>query len=505
MSNPWEINEPTDDELWSELGDAVDARKQEIYFMLGHRTFHAQRYEAALALFEQSLELSEKLSYTREKYFSLQWMTRCHRELKNWDKVSEIFALIEGSAVPELEAEDLAQLFRSKAFAMRERRRAIDAIEAFRIAEGYAREEGDCFSACMDAIQRAKIHALLREYSTAREILESTHVYAREESILPIAAMVQYWLGKVYLESGDVGLAIPTLQDAITCLESVEDVMHVKDAKLALGTAFARAGEHSAADAILTELDADLKPWDNEVRSGILMARTEMTKDATEVSALFTKARALALNDGSYHFVNVVDINIAVVMAESGDMARAEKILDDVLVSAERFDDQDIINEARVRLASIYVETERSDQALALLETMSIATFGDDTFGWQRYALVRSAAALQVGDLDDAEETVRVIMNLDRTWANLAMIAEAYWITAQIEEHRNGRTSTWEHMLSASVALTLQAGNAELATNRSRDLVPDAPGGNRSIPRAPITSPEGLIANINEKDDRGNA
>jgi len=502
MSNPWEMNEPTDDELWSELGDAGDARKLEIYVTLGHRSFHEKKFDAALALFEQSLELSEKLGFTREKYFALQWMTRCYRELNNWDKASEIFALIESSAVPELEPEDLAQLYRSKAFAMRERRRAIDAIEAFRIAETYARETDDCFSACMDAIQRAKIHALLREFAIARDILESTLAYARDESILPIAAMVQYWLGKVYLESGDVSLAIPTLQDAVTCLESVDDEMNLNDAKLALGTALARAGDIAAADVVLTELDAVLKPWDIDVRSGILMARTEMSTDPTEISMFLKQARAMALNDGSYHFVNVVDINIAVVMAESGDVAGAEQILNDVLTLAEKYDDHDIINEARVRLASIFVETQRSDQALTLLETMSIASFGDDTFGWQRYALVRSSAALHVGDIDDAEETVRVIMNLDRTWANLAMIAEAYWITSQIEEQRHGRTTAWEHMLSASVALTLQVGNAELATARSRDLVSDAPNGVRPIPRSPITTPDGLIANINEKNYR---
>lgn len=503
MSNPWETNDPTDDELWAELGDSVDARKQEIFFLLGHRNFHTKKYDAALALFEQSLELSEKLGYTREKFFSLQWMNRCHRELNNWDKVSEIFALIESSAVPELEAEDLAQLYRSKAFAMRERRRAIEAIEAFQIAESYSREIDDSISACLDAVQRAKIHALLREYAIAREILESTLVYAREESILPIAATVQYWLGKVYLESGDISLALPTLQDAVTCLESVDDDMNLNDAKLTLATALARAGEFSEADAILTELDVALKPWDTEIRSGILMTRSEMSVDPAEVTALFKKARAMALNDGGYHFVNVVDINIAVVMAESGDLAGAEQILNEVITSAERYDDQDIINEARVRLASIYVESDRSDKALALLETMSIATFGDDTFGWQRYALVRSAAALRVGDVDDAEETVRVIMNLDRTWANLAMIAEAYWITSQIEEHRHGRTTAWEHMLSASVALTLQVGNAALATERSRDLVPDALNSDRAIPRSPITSPEGLIRDINQKDDPG--
>jgi tetratricopeptide (TPR) repeat protein len=505
MSNPWETDEPTDDELWAELGDAADARKQEIFFMLGHRTFHTKKYDAALALFEQSLELSEKLSYTREKYFSLQWMTRCYRELDNWDKVSEIFALIESAAVPELEPEDLAQLYRSKAFAMRERRRAIDAIEAFRVAEGYAREIDDCFSACMDAVQRAKIHALLREFAVARQILESTLEYARESSILPIAAMVQYWLGKVYLESGDISLAIPTLQDAITCLESVDDEMHLNDAKLTLGTALARAGEFSEADAILTELDGVLKPWDTEIRSGILMTRSEMSLDPAEVTALFTKARAMALNDGGYHFVNVVDINIAVVMAESGDLSGAEQILNKVITSAERYDDQDIINEARVRLASIYLETERSDKALALLETMSIATFVDDTIGWQRFALVRSAASLQVGDVDDAEETVRVIMNLDRSWANLPMIAEAYWITSQIEERRHGRTAVWEHMLAVSIAMTLQIGNAGLATERSRDLVPDAPNNERAIPRATITSPDRLITDINEKDGPGNA
>ncbi len=501
MSNPWATNEPTDDELWAELGDTVDARKQEIYVMLGHRNFHEKKFDAALALFEKGLELAESLGYTREKYFALQWMTRCHSELNNWEKVSEIFTLIEQSAVPELEAEDLAQLFRSKAFAMRERRRAIDAIEAFQVAENYSREIDDCMSACMDAVQRAKIHALLREYSIAREILESTLVYARDVSILPIASMVQYWLGKVYLESGEIGLAIPTLQDAVTCLESIDDEFHLNDAKLALGTALARGGDIAAADVVLTQLESVLKPWEIEVRSSILLTRTEMTTDPAEIASLHKSARAMALNDGSYHFVNVVDINIAVILAESGDLAGAEKLLRDAITSAERFDDQDIINEARVRLASVLIETGRSDEALVLLETMSIATFGDDTFGWQRFALVRSAASLQVGDIDDAEETVRVIMNLDRSWANLPMIAEAYWITSQIEERRHGRTAVWEHMLAVSIAMTLQMGNTGLATERSQDLVPESPNSERAIPRPTIVSPDGLIADINAQND----
>jgi len=127
---------------------------------------------------------------------------------------------------------------------------------------------------------------------------------------------------------------------------------------------------------------------------------------------------------------------------------------------------------------------------------MSIATFGDDSSAWQRFALVHSAALLLVGEIDEAEQSVMVIMNLDRTWANLSMIAEAYWITSQIEEKRNGRTPQWEHMLSASVAMLLQSGNAELATERSRDLVPAAESA-PSIPRQPLSTPNQLLDNIN--------
>jgi tetratricopeptide (TPR) repeat protein len=505
MSNPWDTEEPTDKELWDELGDTVDARRQEIYFMLGARSFEKTKHDNALALFEQSLELCEKLSYTREKYFTLMWIARCNTELKNWDKVSDIFAKIEESAVPELEPDDLAQMFRTKAFAMRERRRAHEAIDAFQLAENYSRDNGDHFYTCMDAVQRAKVHALLREFSVAKEILLTTLDYAREHGMTAIAAGTQFTLGKVFLESGEIGAAIATLQDAVTCLEASKDFHHLNDAKLALGTAFVRAGDFVAAEAIFTPLEAGLHPWEAEIRASIVLNRAEMTFDPSEIATLHKQARALAINEGAYHFVNVIDINIAVVMAESGDLAGAEKILRDAITSAERFDDQDIINEARVRLASILVETDRSDEAISLLETMSIATFGDDTFGWQRYALVRSAAALCVGDIDDAEETVRVIMSLDRNWSNLSMIAEAYWITSQVEEHRNGRTTTWEHMLSASVAMTLQVGNTALATERSRQLVPDAPqteGSDaiRAIPRRPITSPGGLIDDINSEN-----
>ncbi len=501
MFNPFDPNEPTDKQLWDELGDTVDARRQEIYFMLGQRAHHANKDEQALALFDKSLELCETLGYTREKYFTMVCMTRCHRELKNWDKVFEIFGCLEERGLADLEAEDLAHMFRAKAYALKEQRRARDAIEAFRIAENYSRECGESYLACNDAIQRARIHTLLREYTVARDLMLATLEYARVDAVVPLAAQVQLNLGRIYLQSADFPAAVVTLEDAVATFDAIEDETYGKKARMALAAAHGRNGNLVRAEQIVAALDESLNPWDVEVRASISLLRAELSPDPAEVANWHQKARALAANDGRHHFVNVVDINAAVVLAESGDLDGSERLLRAVIESAEKFDDLDIINQARVRLASVLIETGRSDNALVLLETMSIATFGDDTFGWQRFALVRSAAALQVGDVDDAEETVRVIMNLHRSWANLPMIAEAYWITSQIEEQRHGRTAVWEHMLAVSIAMTLQIGNAGLAAERSLDLVPEAPNSDRAVPRAIIASPEALITDINEKDE----
>ncbi len=500
MSNPWENNEPTDKELWEELGDAVDARRQEIYFMLGQRAHNASKHEDALALFDKSLELCESLGYTREKYFTMVNMTRCHRELKNWDKVFEIFDRLEERGLADLEAEDLALLFRSKAFALKDQRRALDAIEAFRIAEGYSRECGDSYLACNDAIQRARIHALLREFTVARDLMLATLEYARVEAVVPLAAQVQLNLGRIYLQAADYPAAVVTLEDAVATFEAIEDETYGKKARMALAAAHGRNGNAVRAEQILVALDTSLNPWDIEVRASISLLRAELSWDPAEAAAFHKKARALAANDGRRHFVNVVDINAAVIMAETGDLLGAEKLLRAVIEVAEKFDDLDIINEARVRLASIVIDLDRPDEALSLLSTMSIATFGDDSFAWQRFALVHSAALLLIGEIDEAEQSVTVIMNLDRTWTNLVMIAEAYWITSQIEEKRNGRTPNWEHMLSASVAMLLQAGNAELATERSRDLVPAAES-SPDIPRQPLKTPNDLLDDINGEHD----
>lgn len=499
MSNPFGSPEPTDKELWDELSEAPDARKQDIYMTLGVRAFHNEKFENALALFEKSLEMSESLTLTREKYFSMHWMTRCYRELKHWDKVFEIFDRFEEHGLAELEAEDLAHMFRSKAFALKERRQALEAIVAFQFAENYSREYGDAYCACNDAIQRASIHALLREFGVARDILLETLEYAREDAIVPLAAQVQMNLGKVYLQANDFSAAIVNLEDATTTFEAIGDVIYIKESRLSLAAACGRNGDVARAEATLVDLDASLEPWDIEERASIALLRAELSWDPAEVATLHKKARALAKNDGRHHFVNVVDINIAVVMAESGDPFGAEQLLRDVIRSAEKYEDFDVINEARVRLASILVETQRADEALELLSTLSIATFGDDTFAWQRFALVHSTALLLVGNIDEAEQAVTVIMNLDRTYANLPLIAEAYWITARIEEMRNGRTPKWEHMLSASVAMSLQSGNAELATERSRDLVPSSASA-VTIPRPPLATPNALLDDIIEEN-----
>jgi tetratricopeptide (TPR) repeat protein len=499
MSNPWETNEPTDTQLWDELSDTVDARRQEIYVILGQRAHNANKHEDALALFDKSIELCELLGYTREKYFTMVSMTRCHRALKNWDKVFEIFDRLEERGLADLEVEDLAILFRSKGYAFNERRMALEAIEAFRIAEEYSRECGESYLACNDAIQRARIHALLREFTVARDLMLATLEYARVEAVVPLAAQVQLNLGRIYLQAADFPAAVVTLEDAVATFEAIEDDAYGKKARVALAAAHGRNGNIVRAEQLLVALDESLNPWDIELRASISLLRAELSGDTAEATAFHQKARALAANDGRRHFVNVVDINAAVIMAEAGDLVGAEKLLRAVIEAAEKFEDFDIINEARVRLASIVIELDRPEEALSLLSTMSIATFGDDSFAWQRFALVHSAALLLVGEIDEAEQSVTVIMNLDRTWANLAMIAEAYWITSQIEEKRNGRTPNWEHMLSASVAMLLQAGNAELATERARDLVPAAESA-PDIPRQPLNTPNELLDNINEEN-----
>ncbi|MSX40066.1 MAG: hypothetical protein F2785_03935, partial [Actinobacteria bacterium] len=133
-------------------------------------------------MFEKSRELAETLLLSREKYMSMYWMTRCYRSLSNWDKVFEIFAEFETHGPAELESEDLAHMLQAKGYALKERRQALDAIEAFQLAETYARECGMHFMVCDDAIQRAHIHALLREYNVARDILLATLEYAREDA-----------------------------------------------------------------------------------------------------------------------------------------------------------------------------------------------------------------------------------------------------------------------------------------------------------------------------------
>ena len=500
MSNPWETNEPTDKELWDELTDTVDSRRQEIYVILGQRAFNANKYEEALALFDKSQELCETLGYTREKYFTMVGQARCHRQLKNWDKVFEIFTRFEERGLADLEPQDLAYMFRAKAFALKEQRRALDAIEAFRLAEKYSLECGESFLACNDAIQRARIHTLLREFNVARDLMLTTLEYARTEGVVPLAAQVQLNLGRIYLQAGDFPAAIVTLEDAAITFEAIEDELRGKKTQIALAAAYGRNGNLARAEQILVALDMSLNPWDTELRASVALLRAELSLDPAEAATFQKLARALAENEGRRHFVNVVDINAAVIMAEAGDLFGAEKMLRAVIESAEKFDDLDIINEARVRLASIVMELDRPDEALSLLSTLSIATFGDDTFAWQRFALVHSAALLLVGDIDEAEQSVTVIMNLDRTWANLAMIAEAYWITSQIEEKRHGRTPTWEHMLAASVAMLLQAGDAELATERARDLVPVADS-SPAIPRRHIKTPNDLLDDVNAESD----
>ncbi|MUH53237.1 MAG: tetratricopeptide repeat protein [Actinobacteria bacterium] len=450
-------------------------------------------------MFEKSRELAETLLLSREKYMSMYWMTRCYRSLSDWDKVFEIFAEFETHGPAELESEDLAHMLQAKGYALKERRQALDAIEAFQLAETYARECGMHFMVCDDAIQRAHIHALLREYNVARDILLATLEYAREDASVPLAARVQMNLGRVYLQSGDFPAAIVTLEDAVSTLESIEDDQLNKEARLLRATAYGRNGDVARAEVLFAELDISLDPWDIEVRASIALARAIMSEDPSEVTVLHKKARALAANDGRHHFVHVVDINVAVMMAESGDLESAERLLRSVMESAEKFDDQDVINEARVRLASILVEVGRPDEALSMMSTLSIASFGDDALGWQRFALVQASALLCVGDVDEAEQSVTVIMNLDRSVSNLPMIAEAYWISSQVEEKRNGRTLRWERELSASVVMQLHAGNAELATERSRDLVPTAASG-VTIPRTPLATPDALLDDITSEN-----
>ena len=61
------------------------------------------------------------------------------------------------------------------------------------------------------------------------------------------------------------------------------------------------------------------------------------------------------------------------------------------------------------------------------------------------------------------------------------------------------RTLRWERELSASVVMQLHAGNAELTTERSRDLVPTAASG-VTIPRTPLATPDALLDDITSEN-----
>ncbi len=501
MSKHWEPEpEPTEKELLDELPDAGDARKQDIYMTLGQMSYEKSKWDDALMYFQFGLELAESLTMVREKYVAMSWMARTYVDLKEFDRAMEIFDQCEATAFADLEATDLGRLFRTKAFAMQEQRRALEALAAFTLSERYSREADEPIWASLDVKQRAGIHSILREFNTARDLLTAELEKAREIGHLQLAADLQNELGKVYIELGDFGAAVAILSDSVTCLEALDHAHALlADARVTKATALGRAGRIAEALAVLDVVDESLPHWEFEVRTRSVLVRSEIVFDPEDAAQLRKKARAIALNVGQHHVVNVVDVNIAVVMAEMGDVAGAEKTLRAVIESATTYDDQEIINEARVRLASILIESARADEALELLGTMSITTFGDDTFGWQRFALVQSMALLMVGNIDESEQAVAVIMNLERTWPNLPMIAEAYWITSQIEDRRNGRTTDWEHMLSASVAMLLQAGNVELATERSRELVPNSDS-TVTIPRAPMLSPAELLTDINEEN-----
>jgi tetratricopeptide (TPR) repeat protein len=466
--NPFD--EPTDDQLWENYGSGDDRTKLDAARELGDRLMFRRKWSEAMALFEEAQRWATKLNWRIDYYQMVDRIAFCIARLGRVSEALTMFDEHEVQARADLDPGDLAYFFRGKAKLYYFEQMAVSAIEYYSAARELAIEANDTYMAADDARRIAKCHILLGEYGVAGTLLDAAIEEAQEEAPLHLVLALMHTRAKLFIEVGEHARAAELIREAIDCEEF--DPFHdiTVSMKLTLATALICLGDRAEASELLASLGNSVVSPRSERRITIQMLQAEMAT-GHEAQRLRERARARAHADGQFHLANAIDITLASDLAANGRGNDAARFLRRAIKSAEEHNDTSLVFEARIRLAALMVSKGRADLALGQLDRFTDAQFGENFMLACRYRAVRAAALADVGRLDEAESTLSWLFAIDPVVEHFLFLADAHYITANIELARAGRTEKWKEHLGKSAGFLALAGDPSGAAARTIEFL----------------------------------
>ncbi|MEY4312782.1 MAG: hypothetical protein RLZZ319_291 [Actinomycetota bacterium] len=472
MDDDFNFEPPSDNDLFDRLGDggSSDRDKFDALRELGERRLRERKWALARDMFEQALVIAVKNSWLSDKYQMIGHIARTTARLGDIEAALALFAEHEGPAQAELEANELQFLYRAKGFVYSDDRRAVSALECFQTSLRLARESDDWYGIAMDTRKAAKIHILLREYTTAAEMLDNVIPDAQDNCYILGVLMLMHTRAKLFIEVGENARAVELMREALDCDEYYPQHEENIAMHITLATALVRLGNLAEAAEELDYIEKNSDRSRTKNAALVKLLRADMVGGAAAFE-LRRRARARAHTDGQYRLANVADVNMAMQLVQEGNLPTAERHLRRALASAVEHDDTNIEQETRIRLAALLVEDGRFEEALDQLGALADVHFGDDFALACRHRAVLGSAYVAAGQYALAVETVQMLFAIAPVLENFAFLADAHYVVATATHATEGRSVKWATHLGKSIAYLNLAGDDLNASDRAIEFL----------------------------------
>jgi len=238
---------------------STDLDRAEVVFEVGVVRYQQSRIADAILLFDNALELTERIDVPSDRLRSdiFHWRSRCHRRDRDWvaaeEDISRALQLAEGSSDPRRTAD---ALFQASLVAQRQGSWVLARSQAERARDLFA-SLGDRATVARLLNNLAGLNHLLGNDARAVTLLEEAFEIFVDLDLAVDAGYVCSSLAEIRLERGELAAAEAQARKALDLLRGrVDHLQEIGTAQLTLGRALAAQGSLDEGEASIADAEA---------------------------------------------------------------------------------------------------------------------------------------------------------------------------------------------------------------------------------------------------------
>lgn len=492
MSQPDDYNDMSTEDLEKLLPELSGGALIDALIQLAQRAFHDEDHFRAASLQERVCALSLEAENFDDALHASARALDAWAFASEWEHIDDVVLKVAEFEDRVFDASAWIDYCSSWAAVEAALGNYENALTQYDRAIAFAQEQGSTFHSAMNLWQKAKIQLTLNHSREALETLHRAVDDARESENLALAADI---LADISTAESRLMLPRDALAHAREAKLLLEDAFPIpgigQRVKYAEAQAEIAASNWGAATFLLREL---LDETHGYMKAKILikLSETDHANSATWESRAYSIAKNLKATD----LINHLEINRA--MAQPPKVAIP--VLDTLVGAVTDFEDDEVINRAKLALARKHLDDGNAAKAVEALSYLTAEHFGDDMNLVLTFEVLSADAMIANGEFSKAYAIAASLSRLDRTVELVSAVAEGYWQRARIELETRGPTREWERLAHASIAYSARAHDYDLVDERTQVLQGVSPSESASY-RAPINTVEALLDDIQNEFD----